>query len=243
MSPWGQTVEPHDARRLRGSAAGAAARPTAARPSTSTSSTRAWREVPPAAMGAHPPRPRSRTGPSGRRPSARNVQWCARRPRHTVAPPAARRADAVAAPGRRAGRRGVGVRQADLPAPRPVRARVSPSQLPAPRTQPVRGGPDNGRMHLMPLVSESLHLSGPRAAPRATRPSPRRRCSARPAAWRSIRSAASARAARCLGTMIRASWYSPASAARRCLRVPLPFTTAQRRASSTAKRSRARSSA
>ena len=125
--PVGTDVEPDAARRLRG--AGAARPATAARPSTSTSSTRAW-----------PRFRRPRWAPSRRRPAERaRVDAVGAPERPIVRPQAANTvppvprppvgADAVAAPGRRAGRRGVGVRQADLPAPRPVRARVGITEL------------------------------------------------------------------------------------------------------------------
>ena len=85
--PVGTDVDPDAARWLRG--AGAAPGATAARPSTSTSSTRAWSEVPPAAMGAIPTsaqseRPRvdavgapgtsgTSDGPGARRPPTRSA--------------------------------------------------------------------------------------------------------------------------------------------------------------------------
>ena len=82
-------------------------------------------------------------------------------------------------------------------------------------------------MNLMPLVSESLQLDLARALRRrATRPFPRRRCSARPAAWRS-----NPLCGVCPGCALprhddpRELVFAGKRCAR-CLRVPLPFTTA-----------------
>ena len=97
--PVGPDLEPHDARRLCGAATRAARPATAARPSTSTSSTRACPRFR-RRRWARSPRPRSRTGPNGRRPSVRNVQWCARRAAASGSTPRrAAPADAVAPPG------------------------------------------------------------------------------------------------------------------------------------------------
>ena len=86
-------------------------------------------EVPPAAMGAQSPHApaaeRARVDAVGARGTSGSSDRRSASPQPPPAPGRAVGADAVAASGGRAGRRGVGVRQADLPAPRPVRARVA----------------------------------------------------------------------------------------------------------------------